>query len=481
MNHLLKTIVLLMTLAITPSITHAFNSGSNGSDGELNVISDTTLVLPPSGIFNFTDVTVVEGVTLTFSKNAANTPVYILASGDVTVEGVIDLDGQASPSTVDGDITDDRQPGVGGPGGFDGGLGGYLGAGTNNDGARGQGPGGGQAATGFGACAGTNQFGVGGGGGGFAANGGNGASGGVGGRAYGVSYLIPLIGGAGGGGGSGSRGIASSAAFGSGGGGGAGAILIAASGTVNISGMIHANGGDSGSALSSTGGGCHSGGSGGAGSGGAIRVVASTLEGSGTIQAIGGIGGEATRRGGNGASGRIRLEADDFQWLVLTTPLFTSSAPNPVFISNLPGIVISSVAGIAAPATPTGFNDIVLPDGTPNPVSVGFSTVDVPPGGIIELTIAPARGSAFTVDSAAIGGSLANGSASASVDLPNGPSTLIATTTFEVTADLGRDFSKYAMGEEVEKVKISYIAGQGSVTTFITAQGNEYPWPTNGS
>ncbi len=478
MKHLYiySTSLILLILTFTNSL--AFESGSNGSDGVLNVTVDTVLQLPASGVFNFTDVTVAEGATLRFRKNSSNTPVYLLASGNITIEGTIQVNGETSVNTDDDDRVGDGQPGSGGAGGFDGGRGGYIGIDADNDGAPGQGPGGGNPGTLAKSCA-FEFSGTGGGGGGYFAAGLKGDSGGAGGQAYGVSYLIPLIGGSGGGGASGPGNSGRSNTFGSGGGGGGGAMLIASSGLISITGTITANGGGSGSVVKPSGGSCATGGSGGGGSGGAIRIIASKLTGTGTLRAIGGVAArDAREKGGRGSHGRIRLEADEFQWWVATTPSFSSSAPNPVFVADLPGIVISSVGGINAPGSPTGFNDIILPDNTPNPVTVEFTTTDIPTGGVIELTATPVTGSSVTVNSSAIGGSEASGSASALIDLPNGPSTLIATTTFLVIADLGKDYSKYVMGEEVKEVKIASVAGQGSVTTFITTQGNEYPWHT---
>ena len=90
-----------------------------------------------------------------------------------------------------------------------------------------------------------------------------------------------------------------------------------------------------------------------------------------------------------------------------------------------------------------------------------------------------ARVQKITATSSGITGSLTSGSATADIDLPNGSSQLIATTTFNVTADTGKDYSGYAMGEPVKEVKISHTHGGGSVAIFITVSGNEYSWPVN--
>ncbi len=85
-----SAVFVLATLAAA-SAQAAFNSGSTGADGALNPTVNTEIQLPPSGILNYTTVNIPAGVTVKFKKNAANTPVFILASGDVTIAGKIDI------------------------------------------------------------------------------------------------------------------------------------------------------------------------------------------------------------------------------------------------------------------------------------------------------------------------------------------------------------------------------------------------------
>src|SRR5262249_16110159 len=89
---------------------------------------------PPNDIFNFTTVTVGRMVTVRFRRNLANTPVYILAQGDVTVSGVIDVSG--------GGGSPGGRAAAGGPGGYNGGLGGVYNEALASAGS-GLGPGGG--------------------------------------------------------------------------------------------------------------------------------------------------------------------------------------------------------------------------------------------------------------------------------------------------------------------------------------------------
>lgn len=216
----------------------SFVSGSDGHLGPLNVSGEVTIDLPPDGVCHYTTITVNGGGRLRFNRNELNTPVWLLATGDVVVDGTIDVSGQAAAGPA---------PGQGGPGGFDGGEGGYGGTGFGGTGraASGQGPGGGA----------PNSFGL---------------------YSYGNALLTPLIGGSGGGGIDGSPG--------GGGGGGGGAILIASTTRIRLGGgdpNIMANGA-------------------GAGSGGAIRLVAPLVTGPGSMTARGGFFGDFSRKGGPG-------------------------------------------------------------------------------------------------------------------------------------------------------------------------------------
>ena len=160
--------------------------------------------------------------------------------------------------------------------------------------------------------------------------------------------------------------------------------------------------------------------------------------------------------GGAGSSvGRIRLEAEIMQRTSATSPGFSFAQPGDVFVAGLPSLTITSVAGVAAPAQPTGSADIVLPETTPNPVEVIFSTSNVPLGNTISLKVTPATGASTSTLSDALDGTEASGTASANIDLPDGPSILSAQVSFTVTASLGQDLSRFAQGEQVERVVLS--------------------------
>ena len=331
---------------IGPSAALAqFSSGSTGADGALNVTASTTLDLPANGIFNYTTITVPLGVTLSFNRNALNTPVYLLATGDVLISGIIDVSA----------VNDANSPaaGRGGPGGFDGGFGAFQGFPSGD----GQGPGGGRADAEYGAAYAFPN------------------SGGANTSIYGNTLLSPLIGGSGGAAGTNGASIY-------GGGGGGGAILIASSSKLTIAGAITASGRD---------------GSGG-GSGGAIRVVAPIVDGTGSLNVAGGNSYlSGTYRG---SSGRTRIDSTDrFAHRSLSLGgKGTRGSQMFVFPPNNPRLDIISAAGTAIAEGTAAPVTVNLPVGSPTAQIVrvqarGF-TGDVP----IRVKITPENGTAATFD-----------------------------------------------------------------------------------
>ncbi len=470
MKKLYTMICCLAALVVNHS--HAIDVGSDGSDGEFAPLVDRVLTLPSDGIFRFTDVSIPAGVRVTFEKNSSNTPVVFLVSGDVVVAGTIDVSGLDSGSF---ESFDPLASGKGGPGGFDGGNGGpavsVSEANTGSaQGGWGLGPGGGApgafnvSSSGYGVgCAGR--------GGEYTTAGGavapSSRCGNPVGRTYGNESLIPLIGGSGGGGGAGAIG-----GVGRNGGGGGGAIMIAANGSIEITGMLLAQGGVSGDRdVSSDAGGC-----GGGGSGGAIRLVAETIFGEGAINA-----NPAARNcveGAVGGEGRVRLEANQIGRSSPTEPLASISAPQVLFVPNFPTVSIVSIGGIAAPSAPTGMNDVVLPFNTPNPVTVELQATQIPLGTEVEVTIIPRVGNRIIGTSSPLAGTSELSTGSVSMDLPEGSSTILAAAEFTTDPIAAREYAPYADGQLVARVRSSVDARGRSVTTFITEHGDEYDWPT---
>jgi hypothetical protein len=301
-------------------------------------------------------------LTVSFIKNASNSPVTLLVDGNLTIAAGATL-------TLSGDVGTNGSTnnlgigGNGGPGAGRGGDGAYQLVNFAIAGGAGLRPGGGAGGT----VAGT-------------------AGAGGAGMFMATSDLLPIIGGAGGGGGS-STSNASNCS-GGGGGGGGGAILVAANGTVTVNGTLNADGGDRGSASNSA---CSS--SGGPGSGGAIRILASTLAGSGQMNARAGTNISGIRP--TASYGAIRLEALTNTFPVSDTdPLAVRlPGPGPVFNVFNPTVAITSVGGQPVPANPQGIYgavDIVLP--VPGSTAVVFSTSGVPFGTTVNVTVKPKVG-----------------------------------------------------------------------------------------
>lgn len=448
---------LWMAVCSSPA-TAAFDSGSTGADGAFNPTASTELQIPESGVFNFTTVNIPSGVTITFKKNSQNTPVTILATGDVTIVGKLYVSGSPGNGPA---------AGFGGPGGLDGGFGGTQ----SGDGGKGLGPGGGN--PGLSRDCWYYRRGFGGGGGGFNGGGANGngdcsvtATGGPG---YSNDRIIPLIGGSGGGGGGGGGSF-----MGGGGGGSGGAILIASSGTVNITGELRADGGTGGLVTATS---CCSG-SGGGGSGGAIRIIANRISGNGTISASYANGGGAPGNvygGGNSAWGRIRLETYDLQRTAGTSPGYSFGYPGTVTTTNLPTLKVTSIGGITVPTTPTGSYatpDIALPVTATNPVTVGIEASYIPTNATVTVTVVPQFGVPATA-TATLTGALESSTGSVNVTLSSTyPSIITLTSTFTVQT-ASNEAPLYAEGEKVVKMRVASVMGGKSTVTYITESGRE--------
>ncbi len=240
--------------------------GADGSDGALNIPVTTNIDLSRAVtgvwdannaanagkgiydvskwavVFKYSSVNISPGATVTFSNHPSRAPVVWLVSSNVTIDGVVNLDGAYGVISVNRLET--------APGGFRGG--------DRDPSSAGYGPGGGNQDYG--------QFG----------------SGQL--RSYGNAQIVPLIGGSGGA----ARTFPTDA-----GGGGGGAILVAASGTITVNqGRISARGGPGA-------------GNGNSGSGGAIRLIANQVLGSGSVDAIGANSGRI-RIEANSASGSLQ-------------------------------------------------------------------------------------------------------------------------------------------------------------------------------
>ena len=206
---------------------------SDGSDGAFNPVYNETIDLntaAPDGVFNFTTIHIPAGVTIRFTGNTTNTPVFFAATGSIVIEGIIDVSGR-------------DYFGPAGPGGGAGGAGGIA----DSAGSDGLGPAGGRG----GPQATVDLFhGNAGGGGGMATPGliatnRTGKNPGLPGGAVGRTALSSGVSGGGGSGGGGGCGMVFFAVPINGGlgGGGGGGLQLSTPGNLTISGQIIANGG----------------------------------------------------------------------------------------------------------------------------------------------------------------------------------------------------------------------------------------------
>ena len=369
---------LCLVCSLWTARAQSFDAGSNGSLGALNVTeTDLTVDLPPDGRLQYTTVTVAAGRTLRFNRNALNTPVYVLAQGDVVVNGVIDVSGAQAPGSP-------PIGGVGGPGGFDGGKPGFGAGFPPGDG---YGPGGGGGGiTGAGeAAAGGAGYGTPGGGGTSAFKG----------ASYGSPLLIPLMGGSGGGGDTGTPGA--------GGGGGGGAILIASNTRIVVAagGRVDAMGGNWRATSHN------------AGSGGAVRLLAPRVEGAGIVRVEGGSSG--------GGHGRIRVDCFDKTSLRLDfRPLSLTTVGANMFVapSVVPRLDIVEAAGRTIALGTGELVQVLLPFGSETNRTIVLRAQDFNADVPVRLTLTPDSGPRIVIDTNIVNTAVNPATVSIPVGLP---------------------------------------------------------------
>jgi hypothetical protein len=204
--------------------------------------------------------------------------------------------------------------------------------------------------------------------------------------------------------------------------------------------------------------------------------VAPAITGSGGSMSVsGGAGGGIfTCFSGAGSPGRIRIEALSTTAVVQYSDVPAFDQPGAVTLPSTPALSIVSVGGFAAPASPTGSfatPDIVLPAGTPSPVTANVSAANVPPGSAVTITVKGLSGGDSS-SSAVLSGTLGSSSASVSVTIPtNEPFVLSASTSFPL-ASLGGG-PVFVEGEEVERVRVTATVGGSTQIAYITRSGRE--------
>ena len=356
---LMKTLTHLCSICFTlPLLTAAhaaLDIPSDGSDGALNITSNTVIDLSQAVtgvwsnnnsanagkgiydaskwavVFKYSAVNIASNATVTFKNHGSRAPVVWLVSRDVILNGELSLDGQNATL----DTVNLPEPG---PGGFRGG------AANQQD----LGFGGGFGPGGYYDFYGAYQFPVD--------------------RAYGNPQIIPLIGGSGGSGSTHCGNVP-----GANGPGGGGAILIASSNNIIVNGYCHANGLRGpycGYVFAS---------------GGAIRLVADQILGAGRIEAV----------GIDGYAGRTRLEANAASPSLDVNPPTVAVLPTPLVIwpaASAPTVRVVSVDAHAAPLDPRaniGASGDDLTISTTSANNIVLQTSNFPTNGTVNVYIKP--------------------------------------------------------------------------------------------
>ncbi len=375
-----------------PASAQTFNSGSTGADGALNLTTPGVVIFDPKSfnppldpegdnVYHFTTITIGPNVIVKLTSKVPTGPIYWLASGNVVINGRIDLSGDnGHPKTT---LSSERVFAAPGAGGFAGGVGGSIVAGQPQAQA-GNGPGGGAVSP----TAETSP-------------GGNGAF-------TGNQFLTPLFGGSGGGGANRNAGANE---FGGGGGGGGGALLIATSGTLLGNGTIDADGGVGGS------GDCTQ--CGGHGAGGAIKIVAQNIDTNVILHARGG------RSEARPNPGRIRVEFNTrnvFFGYVYPPPILSVPSNISLILPSTPpaSIRVTKINNVTINSNPFTFPDITINTGSP--VVVEIEARYIPVGTVPKIYVWSEVGPDQFVNAAPLAGTLALSTSTANITFPTGGS-----------------------------------------------------------
>jgi len=336
-----KRLLCIILLAGFNTANAAFDSGSDGTDGELSFSCEDNVpvlwdprnpanqggAIDPEGdnIFHFTSINIPANCEIRLKATLLGySPVIWLSQGDVTINGIVNLDGENGHASTAGS---QRNLSIPGPGGFPGGIGATASISGATDGF---GPGAGTVLDYPHASHSTTR---------------NASI-----PRYGNVFLQPLIGGSGGSGNPG----------GGGGGAGGGALLISSNTLVDLSnGKLYARGGT---------------GSSGDGSGGAVRIVTPriVMNSSGDVD----INTNSLRFGGDG---RVRIEAVEYinapniLGNVKTATLAVESLDVSGYSYVVPTVRITKVNNVDAPLNPTAnipSVDITFNTATTGPVLI---------------------------------------------------------------------------------------------------------------
>ena len=378
----MRAILALSIIAIAFDASAQLNVPSDGSDGALNITTNTVidLSLATTGVwsqdnstnagngvydggkwavvFKYSSINIAANVAVRFLNHPTHAPVVWLVQSNATIAGNVILDGgflvTANPAHL--------APTEPGPGGFRGGALGAAGGGA------GYGPGG--------------------------INGGSGVASAYG-SGYGNPQALPLMGGSGCGANTwgGNYGPFAGPS-------GAGAILIAAGSAVTVDGQISAGGPGAqfGASYEYT----YSG-------GGAIRIIGNQILGSGSLNA-----------------GVVRTEANSVSPQLVITPNTIAVTPgrSPTIwpASNTPVVTIVRVDSASTPTDPLAgvltSSDVNI--STNNPVDIILQANNFPPSGAITVRVTPKYANYWNVGATYVSGDFSASTWKATTTFPNG-------------------------------------------------------------
>jgi hypothetical protein len=426
--------VLMVAMAYGQTWT---GSGSNGSDGALNLSPSTpgvaanildfdpvalNLDVDGDNVYHFTTITISGGLTVRFRANRMRRPgpVVFLATGVVLIQGVLDFSGENGHVATSNDSL--RRISIPGPGGYPGGVGAKVGGAPT----AGLGPGGGRVApyndvNEFRGCPGAHGSAV--------APIWCTAAGAP--AAYGSNLLQPLVGGSGGSGGA----RLGNGVGGVGGGAGGGAFRLSSNVAIGFGSAltgttlsecgewyIIADGGMGGQDLGSTDGCCDPALWGGAGAGGGVHLQAPVILGCRThVYARGG-----RQSASNGGDGRTRIDALSVSGIGAVPPATTNLLTDAPLPPAQPFLRITRINGVNVPVSPRF--DYASPDvliNTTSPVPVVLAAANIPVNTPVTVLFTTETGADITA-TVNLTGTAASSTATVNVTLPLGTARLVA-------------------------------------------------------
>ena len=208
--------------------------------------------------------------------------------------------------------------------------------------------------------------------------------------------------------------------------------------------------------------------------------MASTLIGTGTIDTY----------SYGGSCGRVRIDAavNNFAGNIPHAVYTQGYQPIILPVGQQPTLAITSVAGLPAPANPTGSTatpDVSIAGQVANPMPVVVQCSNLPLNTQITLRISPQTAPEICATALNSTGTLASSTATFSVNMPHGGGLMYAQCVTGVQGYSGTDNgSKYrnlaktgwsATGERFVAMELTAALGKAQKVVYITESGKRFP------